>query len=397
MNPTAIAKIDDIDVAGKRVLVRVDLDVPMKNGEIVDDTKIRNILPTVEHLQSRDARVILMSHLGTPEGKVVPHLSLEKVACRLAELLPNGEVLLTDACIGDGARRVSLDLRDGEVAVLENLQFHVGETLNDEKFARQLAALGDVYINEAFSILHLKHSSIAGVPRYMQKRAKGLLLADELNAFSQLMGKVERPFVAILGGETVLLKINLLQKLFERADVVILGGHMAVTFMAAKRMSMGQTLFDSNMLPLARDLMAKASAQQVRILLPNDVIVADDLESSTCQVVPTDRIDTGKHVVDIGPRSRTIFKEAISRAETIFWDGVMGEMTQDAFSEGTLAVARAIAGSPAFSVLGGADTFFAVKKFGLEKGFNHVSRGGEASLDLLAGRQLLGLKALEKK
>lgn len=397
MNPAAIAKIDDFDVAGKRVLVRVDLDVPMKNGEILDDTKIRNILPTVEHLQTRDARVILMSHLGNPKGKVISNLSLEKVACRLAELLPNGEVLLTDACIGDGAKRVALDLRDAEVAVLENLQFHVGETKNDEKFARQLAALGEVYINEAFSILHLKHASIAGVPRYMQKRAQGLCLSDELRAFSQLMGKIERPYVAILGGETTLLKINLLKKLFDRADIIILGGHMAVTFMAAKRMSMGQTPVDPNMLPLARDLMAKAPSQQVRIILPEDIVVSSDTEGTSSNVVPVDRVDSGKWVVDIGTRSRTAFKDAISRAETILWDGTMGVAPHDASFEGTLAVARSIAGSPALSILGGEDTFFAVKKFGLEKGFNHVSRGGEASLDLLAGKQLLGLKALEKK
>ena len=397
MNPAAFTEIADIDVAGKKVLVRVDFDVPMKNGQILDDTKIRSALTTVSYLQEKDARIILMSHLGAPEGKVVNKFSLEPVATRLAELLPDGEVILTDACVGDGAKRVALDLRDGQVAVLENLQFHVGETRNDEKFARQLASLGDVYINESFSVIHLKHASIAQVPRYLPKRAQGLRFAQELKAFSQILGAVERPYVAVLGGEAAPLKINLLQKLFDKADVIILGGHMATTFMAAKRLPMGESIIDRGLLPLARDLMTKASHQQVRILIPEDVVVSTDDNATEGKIVPNHKVEPEMVVVDIGPRARTAFKEAISRAETILWDGTMGCFDNPAFAEGTLSVARAIAGSPALSVLGGADTFNAVKTFGLEKGFNHVSAGGDASLDLLAGKPLPGLQALEKK
>jgi phosphoglycerate kinase len=397
MNPAAIDTIADIDVSGKRVLVRVDFDVSIQDGEVLDDTKIRAALPTITHLQQREARVLLMSHLGSPKGKVVPKLSLEPVAHRLAALLPEGEVILTDACVGDGAKRVALDLRDGQVALLENLQFHAGESRNDEKFARQLASLGDAYVNEAFSFLHFKHASIAGVPKYLQHRAQGLRLADELSAFSQILGNVAKPYVVILGGECAPLKINLLQVLFEKADIILLGGHIGTTFMAAKRLSMGKSSVEQSMLPLARDLMTKASHQGVKVLLPEDLVVADSLHSPAGDIVPNHEVPRDKYVVDIGTQTRRAFKEAISRAETILWDGAMGYFENEVFLEGTLIVARAIAGSPAMSVSGGEDTCNAVKKFDLEKGFNHISVGGESSLALLAGKTLPGLQVLEKK
>jgi phosphoglycerate kinase len=395
MNLSAMKKIGDFDAAGKRVLMRIDADVPVKNGEIQNDKLIRRILPTVEYLLSKDARVLLMGHMGAPGGRVVPHLSMEPFAKRLAELLPSGEVFLTDACVGDGAKRVALDLRDGEVAVLENLAFHVGEESNDEKFARELASFGEIYINESPKTLNRNAASTASAPKYVAKRGMGFLLDAELAALSHFLGKVERPFVAVLGGADLSSKISLLQYFMEKADTIVIGGAPSNTFLAARGASLGKSAVEESRFPLARDLIAKAASAGIRLLLPTDVVLGDDSNGEAMGESSWDAVPSGLMVQDIGSQTRAAFKEAISRAATVFWNGPMGNYQNDAFFAGTLATARAIAGSSAFSVAGGDDTAEAVLKTGLEKGFDQVSNGGVASLELLEGKVLPGIGALE--
>ncbi len=395
MNLHAIKRINDLELAGKRVLVRADLDVPLENGRVQDDRLIRAMLPTVELLLSKDARVLLMGHLGNPGGKVVPTLSLEPVAQRLAELLPGGEVVLTDSCVGDGAKRVALDLRDGEVGMLENLSFHIGELSNDEKLARELAGFADIYINESPRTLNLGVASTVSVPRHVPKRAAGLMLEKELTALASITGKIDRPFVAVVGGVDFSGKLPLLMHFLERADTVIVGGAMANTFLASMGKKLGLSKVEEARFPLARDIMAKAKAGEVRLLLPTDFVIAKSAEDAPLGEVAADQVPPGAAALDIGPKTRAAFKDAISRAATIFWNGPLGLFESEHFSAGTLSVARAVAGSSAYSMVGGEDSAKAVYKTGLEKGFNHVSSGGRSSLEYLEGKVLPGIGALE--
>lgn len=395
MNLKSIKRITDFDAAGRRVLIRVDLDVPLENGEVSDDSLIRAVLPTVEHLLSRDARVLLMGHLGNPKGKMTPSLSMEPVARRLAELLPGGEVFLTDSCVGDGAKRVALDLRDAEVGVLENLSFHCGEASDDEKLARELASFADIYINESPRTLNLNIASVASVPRYVSKRACGFMVEKELEALSRITGKVERPFVAVLGGSGFSSKLPLLQYFLEHADTVIVGGAAAHTFVAAQGCSLGTSTVEESRFASARDLAAKAKSCGGRLVLPIDFVVAKSSADEDFDEAPAEAVPRDAAVFDIGSNTRSLFKDAISRAATIFWNGPMGFFENERFSAGTVSVARSIAGSSAFSMVGGDNSAFAVVKSGLEKGFNHVSSGGRSSLEFLEGKVLPGIGALE--
>jgi phosphoglycerate kinase len=397
MDLATVPRMEKLDVGGKRVLLRLDFDVPLMQGDITDDARIRAALPTIEYLLERDARVVLLGHLGQPSGKVVPALSMEPVAMRLAELLPTGEVVLTDSPVGDGARRVVLDLRDGQVALLENLRFHAGEEQNNEKFARGLAALGDVYINDACSAIHLAHASIARVPRLVGKRAAGVLLQQELDAFNTLLSKVEHPFLAVIGGARFSDKADLIKSLLGTVDVLIVGGGVANTFLAAGGNAIGRSEIDRDKLPLARELLRQLKDAGVRLLLPTDVVIADDLDSKEPAEVPRDRVPEGALMVDVGAGTRAMFKDAISRCHQVFWNGPLGVCEKIPFREGTASVARAIAGSAAYSVASGDDTVAAVKGAGMEKGFNHVSTGGGALLKLLEGAALPGLQSLVAK
>ena len=395
MNLQAIKRLSDLDVAGKRVLVRVDVDVSLDGGAITDDRRIREVLPTIEYLTQRDARVLLMGHLGNPGGRVVPELSMESVARRLAELLPGGEVFLTDACVGDGAKRVALDLRDGETAVLENLAFHSGEAAGDEKLARELASFADIYVNESPRTLHQQSASVFVVPRFVSQRACGLIVEKELTGLVHFSQKVERPFVAVIGGSDFSSKLPLLQVMLERADTVIVGGVPANTFTAAQGLSLGTSVIERSRLPLARDLAAKAKASGVKLLLPTDFVVGEVGAGEAQKEVAASEVPSDVAVLDIGSKSRAAFKDAISRAAAVFWNGPLGAFEREPFSSGTLFTARAIAGSSAYSMVGGEDSAAAVLKFGLEKGFNHVSSGGRASLEFLEGKVLPGVGALE--
>jgi phosphoglycerate kinase len=338
--------------------------------------------------------LVLMSHLGRPKGTPMPEYSMEPVAARLAEILDIDEVVLTDSCVGDGARRVVLDLRDGEVAVLENLRFHPGETANDDKFAKDLASLGDAYVNDAFGTMHRAHASIVGVAKHIQKKAAGFLLEKELSSFGRLLGEVERPYVAVLGGAKVSDKIEMIESLLKKVDTLIIGGAMANTFAAAAGGRMGKSLVEKDKLPLARDLLLRAEQKGVRLMIPVDALSAADVNADAANTVSMKSIPDGELALDIGPETRAEFKEVLGLARTIFWNGPMGLYEKDLFAGGTYAVARAISGSAAFSVVGGGDSVAVVKRAGLEKGFDHVSTGGGASLKLIEGKVLPGIAAL---
>jgi len=394
MDFAAVPKLNDVNIEGRRVLVRVDFNVPIANGKVVDDTRIRAALPTINHLINSESRVILMSHLGRPNGKTEPEFSLEPVAARLAELLDMGEVMLTDSCVGDGAKNVVQNLREGRVALLENLRFHAGETANDPQMAKELASFCDIYINDAFGTSHRAHASTVGITEHVRDKAAGFLLENEVKSLGALMGKVARPYVAILGGAKVSDKINIIKNLLDRVDMLIIGGAMANTFAAATGGKLGKSLVETNKLPLARDLIARANTKGVKLLLPSDSVIAATSGSTDTMVVNSKEVPNDMAAFDIGPVSAKTFDEVIGKAGTVLWNGPMGMFEKPAFSDGTMAIAKAIAGSAAFSVVGGGDSVAAVRKSGLERGFDHVSTGGGASLELLEGKILPGIAAL---
>ncbi len=388
-----IPTIESLEVEGRRVFVRVDFNVPLTpDQEVSDDTRIQAALPTINALRERGARLVLCSHLGRPKGPD-PKLSLEPVGTRLAEILET-EVMLTDDCIGDGARKVTRDLRDGQIALLENVRFHGEEKKNDEAFARQLADLVEVYVNDAFGTAHRAHASTVGMASHLRDKASGLLLRKELEALSRLLGEVDRPFVAVLGGAKVSDKIGVIESLFGRVDAVLIGGAMANTFLAAQGNTLGASLIEEDRLPLARELLRKAEQKSVDVLLPSDLIFADSIEATSSSTSEGPSIPDGTMALDIGPKTRESFSERLQISRTIFWNGPMGVFEKPPFDEGTLAVCRAIADAVAFSAVGGGDSVAAVKRTGLTDKFSHVSTGGGASLELIEGRELPGVKAL---
>ncbi len=389
-----IVSIEELELAGRRCFIRVDFNVPLDGTRVTDDTRIRAAIPTLRYALDNGARVVIASHLGRPKGGPDPKYSLEPAAHRLAELM-NVEVLLADDCVGDGPKKVVADLRDGQICCLENLRFHPEEEKNDEAFARELAKLADCYVNDAFGAAHRAHASVAALPKLIRDRAAGLLLLSELKALGKLRGEPPRPYVAVLGGAKVSDKIAVLEALLAKVDVLIIGGAMANTFLAAKGVAMGKSLVEEDKLAMARTIIARAGDRKVSLLLPEDVVIADSLDATEGRVVGVSEIPADAMALDIGPKSVAAFARSMVGAQTVFWNGPMGLFEKAPFAAGTLGVAKAIAGLPgAFTVVGGGDSVAAVQDAGLASSFGHVSTGGGASLELIEGRKLPGVEAL---
>jgi len=391
----AIKSFEELDLESRRTFVRVDFNVPLAGGKIEDDTRIRAALPTIQRCIERGARVVLASHLGRPNGKPSPKESLEPVGLRLAELLDR-DVLLPDDCVGDGAKKVVFDLRDGDVCLLENLRFHPGEEANDDAFARALAVHAEVYVNDAFGAAHRAHASVVGVPKLIKEKGAGLLMFKELEFLGKLQDAPEKPFVAIIGGAKVSDKIGVLEELLKRVDALLVGGAMANTFLHARGYALGTSRIEADRAPLARSLMAKAEEAGVDLLLPTDVVVARSLDAKSGEVVPVTAVPADEMVLDIGPATLNGFRDRLLRAKTIFWNGPMGVFENEAFAAGTLGLARAVAEVSALSVVGGGDSAAAVAKSGVAARISHVSTGGGASLEFMEGRTLPGVAALEE-
>ncbi len=392
----ALPGLDQLDAAGRRVLVRADLNVPLTDtGEVADDFRLVAVVPTINRLRQAGARVILMSHLGRPKGEVVESLRLAPVAGRLASLLET-DVRYARDTIGEEARATVADLADGEVALLENLRFEPGEKANAPDFAAELAGLGEVYVSEAFGAAHRAHASTVGVPAVLSQHYAGDLLAAEIRALSRLLDAPESPFVAILGGAKVSDKIEIIQSLLPRVDHLLIGGAMCFTFLAATGGSVGASRVEEDQIETALSLLDQATEQGVEIHLPTDIVAASDFAADADhRVVPADDIPAGMMGLDIGPDSAEAYAAVIAGASMVLWNGPIGVFELAAFAAGTEAVARAVAENGGYTVIGGGDSAAAVRQMGLASAMSHVSTGGGASLEFLEGKDLPGVEALK--
>lgn len=390
--------IRDLDLQGKRVFMRVDYNVPLNEArQITDDTRLRASLPTLQHAIKKKARLILASHLGRPDGEPNPKLSLRPVATRVNALLGRPLAFAAD-CVGQEAERAAAALREGDALLLENLRFHPEEEKNDRSFARQLAAFAEVYVNDAFGTAHRAHASTEGITHYLLPAAAGLLMERELEYLGKALERPARPYVAIVGGAKVSDKIELLQNLMKFADSVLIGGAMAYTFLKARDAKVGQSKVEADKLDLARDLWQFCERRSIELYLPKDHVVTDKIDGNArAEVAPGGDIPADRIGVDIGPATRREYAQVIARAKTIVWNGPMGIFEIEKFSEGTMAVAHAIAASSAVSIVGGGDSAAAVAKAGVASKITHISTGGGASLEFLSGMKLPGVEALTEK
>jgi phosphoglycerate kinase len=390
--------IDDLDLRGKRVIIRGDFNVPLDDAlQITDDTRIRSTLPTINRAVDEGAKVILCSHLGRPKGGADPRYSLAPVARRLQRLLGK-EVAFAPDCIGPTVEAMVAKMKPGDVLLLENLRFHPEEEKNDEAFSRQLASLADVYINDAFGAAHRAHASIVGLPKFIKQAGAGYLLKKEVEYLEGAVADPMRPFVAILGGAKVSGKIGVIENLGKRVDKVIIGGGMAFTFIKAMGLEIGNSLVEDDMLDFASGVQEHAISRGVKFYLPVDCVVAASREpSAETKVVPVQEIPKGWYGMDIGPASVKLFSEAVQNAKTILWNGPMGVFEMDAFSRGTLAMAHAVANAYALTIVGGGDTAHAVHRAGESESMSFISTGGGAALQLLEGKPMPGLSALPDK
>ena len=392
--------VEDIDVAGKRVLCRCDFNVPTKNGKITSDKRIVAALPTIKYLIEHGAKVILCSHMGKPKGEWKPELSLKIVADRLSELLGQ-EVIMTADVAGEDARAKADALQAGQVMLLENTRFMKGETKNDPELSKALASMADVFVNDAFGTAHRAHSSTAGVADYLPAVC-GFLVQKEVSIMGKALANPERPFVAILGGAKVSDKLNVINNLLEKVDTLIIGGGMAFTFLAAQGCAVGSSLVDNEKLDYCKDMMAKAAAKGVKLLLPVDTVVADAFPSPidaeiTTEVVDSSAIPAGKMGLDIGPKAQAEFAAAAKAAKTVVWNGPMGVFENPTLAKGTIAVAQALADSDAVTIVGGGDSAAACEQLGFADKITHISTGGGASLEFLEGLELPGIACLQDK
>ena len=402
--------IKDLDLAGKRVFIRVDFNVPIKNGHIEDDTRIRGALPTIQYAVEQGVKVVLASHLGRPlkdkkkaeeQGTVYDpsKYSLEPVHHLLSDLLPTTSVEFVSDCIGDEVIGMADALKDGEVLLLENLRFHAGEEKNDDAFAQELAELCDVYVNDAFGAAHRAHASTAGITKFVKDAVAGLLMEKELNFLSKALNNPERPFVAILGGAKVSDKIPVIKSLIERkVDKLLIGGAMAYTFFKAEGFTVGKSLVENEMMPTALEIKKQAEEAGVELLLPTDHQVVDSYDPlNSRKTIPVEFTNAGLVGLDIGAETVETFKNAIKGTKTIIWNGPMGMFEEKPFDEGTLAIAQAVAdatGAGATSIVGGGDSVAAINQSGLADKISHISTGGGATLEFLAGDKLPGVAAL---
>lgn len=388
--------VRDIEVKGKRVLVRVDFNVPLKDGVITDDTRIRAALPTIKYLVDGGAKVLLASHLGRPKGQVKDEFRLNPVADRLSELLGK-KVIKVDDCIGEQPRQGLAQMQEGDVLLLENVRFYNEETKNDPVFAKELAALADLFVNDAFGAAHRAHASTAGVTEYLPAVA-GFLMEKELEMLGRSLADPKRPFVAIIGGAKVSDKIGVIENLLDKVDTLIIGGGMANTFLKAKGLDVGKSLVEEDKVDLAKSLLERSVNGKVDFLLPVDGVVATSLESpGDIKTVPVDNIPGDHMMLDIGPITTEQFAKVAAAAGTVVWNGPMGVFEQDVFAKGTEAVAKALAESNAISIVGGGDSAAAIKKTGVTDRISHISTGGGASLEFLEGKELPGVVALQDK
>lgn len=388
--------IDDIDIREKRVLFRVDYNVPLdKDANITDDTRIRATLPTINYALDENAKVIIASHLGRPKGKIVEKLSLAPVAKRLSRLLGK-EVTMAGDCIGPEVERLVGNMKPGDIILLENLRFHPEEETNDEAFSKALAALADVYIDDAFGNAHRSHASNVGVTRFVKECGAGFLMKKELNYFSKALEKPARPLVAIIGGSKVSGKLETLEFLVQKVNKLIIGGAMAFTFLKAQGYDVGKSLIEENLIPKALEIMESAKKLGVKFYLPVDCVIADEMSAEAeTKIVPVQEINCKWMALDIGPATITVFTEALSNAKTIVWNGPMGVFEIDAFSRGTSALAHSVGSSYALSIVGGGDTDIAINKAGESDNMSYISTGGGAFIKLLEGKDLPAIKALK--
>ena len=387
----------DIDVNGKKVFVRVDYNVPMDEAlHITNDARIQATLPTLQYLLDHNAAVILACHLGRPKGERVAKFSVAPVAKRLSELIGK-EVKFASDCVGPEAKKAAAALKPGEILLLENLRYHKEEEENDPEFSKQLASLADVAVNDAFGVSHRAHASVEGITKYIETVA-GLLMEKEIKFVGQAVANPARPFVAIIGGAKVSDKIGVISNLLEKVDTLIIGGGMAHTFDAAKGYEIGKSICEPDKYELALELLKKAEAKGVKVVLPVDLVIADDFApDANTKIVDVDKVDPEWEALDSGPKTSALYAEALKDAKTVVWNGPMGVFEMDAFAKGTEAVAKAVASSSAISIVGGGDSIAALKKTGLSDKITHISTGGGATLEFLEGKTLPGIAAIANK
>jgi len=386
----------DIDVKGKRVFCRVDFNVPMANGEVTDETRIRAALPTIQYLVENGAKVILASHLGRPKGQVNEELRLNAVAKRLSERLGK-DVRKTDEAYGPKVQEEISKMNQGDVLLLENVRFYPGEEKNDEALSKEFAALADVYVNDAFGAAHRAHATTAGIAKYIPAVA-GFLMEKEISVLGKALSNPERPFTAIIGGAKVRDKIGVIENLIEKVDNLIIGGGLAYTFLKAKGYEIGKSLLEEDKIDLANEFMQKAEAKGVKFYMPIDGIIADKFgEDANTQVVDIDKIPADWEALDIGPKTTALYADVIKNSKLVIWNGPMGVFEIDKFAQGTKGVAQALADSDAYSIIGGGDSAAAAEKFGLAEKMSHISTGGGASLEFMEGKELPGVALLNDK
>ncbi|MBC2578245.1 phosphoglycerate kinase [Peptostreptococcus russellii] len=391
--------IEDIDVKGKKCLVRCDFNVPLKDGKITDENRLVGAMPTIKYLVDHGAKVILCSHLGKPKGEAKPELSLAPVAKRLSEMLGKEVVFAADDnVVGENAKKAVSEMKDGDVVLLENTRYRAEETKNEENFSKELASLAEIFVNDAFGTAHRAHCSTVGAGQFLQERVCGYLIQKEIDFLGSAVENPERPFLAILGGAKVSSKLGVINNLLDKVDTLIIGGGMGYTFLKALGHEIGTSLVEEDKIDYAKDMMAKAEEKGVKLLLPIDIVYASEFaEDAEPHITEGRDIPAGNMGLDIGPKTRELFAEAVKASKTIVWNGPMGVFEFENFAKGTKAIAEAMAEADATTIIGGGDSAAAVNQMGFGDKMSHISTGGGASLEFLEGKELPGIAALDNK